>query len=74
VVIDSWRSYLQIGDFVMHSDEKNLTHLAKLCQHTQAYKILAKLTELDLLHQIGGRVTELQTRFHDVLKVANKLS
>jgi hypothetical protein len=44
IVVDQWRSYLQLGEFIIFTDQKSLTHLADQCLHTMwQQKVFTKL-------------------------------
>jgi hypothetical protein len=35
LAVQQWRPYLQLGEFIIRTDHKSLTHLADQCLHTE---------------------------------------
>lgn len=47
IAVDQWRSYLQLGEFIIFTDQKSLTHLADQRLHTiWQQKVFTKLLGL----------------------------
>lgn len=47
IAVEQWRSYLQLGEFVIFTDQKSLVHLSDQCLHTMwQQKVFTKLLGL----------------------------